>query len=112
MNSKSTINLVILFLGLIALTVVVGGFVLAVQDRTIPTELIGLGATALGAVAGILAKTGTEPIPVVAAPAAEVVEAQAVTPPPAAPSNVFYADGGFTPPADATDDELTGGALE
>lgn len=65
MNSKSTINLVILFLGAIALAVVVGGFVLAYQGETIPTELVGLGGTALGAVAGILAKTGTEPIPVV-----------------------------------------------
>lgn len=66
MNSQRTILAVIIFLGLVAVATVVGGFFLAYNDVTVPGELIALGSVSVGAIAGILSKTGTEPIPVVA----------------------------------------------
>lgn len=84
MNSKTTVLAVVVFLGLVALATVVGGFVLAYQGTTIPGELIGLGGTAVGAIAGILAKTNTEPAVVDAA--GNIVAAKPLDiPPPAAP---------------------------
>ena len=58
MNSQSTVRLVIAVLGLLALAVVVGGIVLALDDKTLPGELIAIGSAAAGAVGGILSKTG------------------------------------------------------
>lgn len=57
-NSQGTVRLVIAVLGLLALAVVVGGIVLAISDRSLPGELIAIGAAAAGSVAGILSKTG------------------------------------------------------
>lgn len=81
MNSKTTVLAVVIFLGLVALATVVGGFVLAYQGTTIPGELIGLGGTAVGAIAGILAKTNTEPAVVDAA--GNIVAAKPLDAPPA-----------------------------
>lgn len=58
MNSQSTVRLVIAVLGLLALAVVVGGIVLALDDKSLPGELIAIGSAAAGAVGSILAKTG------------------------------------------------------
>ena len=64
MNSPSTVRTVIAVLGLLALSVVVGGIALAWVDKSLPGELIAIGSAAAGAVAGILSKTGTDPQPV------------------------------------------------
>jgi hypothetical protein len=58
MNSQSTVRLVIAVLGLLALSVVIGGIILALDDKTLPGELIAIGSAAAGAVGGILSKTG------------------------------------------------------
>lgn len=50
--------MVIGVLGLLALAVVVGGIVLALDDKSLPGELIAIGSAAAGAVGGILSKTG------------------------------------------------------
>lgn len=65
MNSPSTVRMVIVALGLLALAVVVGGIALAWVDKGLPGELIAIGSAAAGAIAGILSKTGTDPQPVV-----------------------------------------------
>lgn len=65
MNSQSTVRLVIGVLGLLALSVVVGGFALAMTDRSIPESLIAIGSAAAGAVAGILSRTGDTDVRVV-----------------------------------------------
>lgn len=65
MNSQSTVRLVIGVLGLLALAVVIGGFALAMTDRSIPESLIAIGSAAAGAVAGILARTGESEVRVV-----------------------------------------------
>lgn len=74
MNDQSTVRLVIGVLGLLAFTVVAGGIVLAITDRSIPEALIAMGAAAAGAVGSILARTGSsEPTPVVGAHGGPVV---------------------------------------
>lgn len=94
MNSKSTVLAVVIFLGLVALFTVTGGFVLAYNGKAIPGELIGLGSVAVGAIAGILSKTNTEPAVVDAA--GNIVAAQPLppAPEPAAPA---------APPVDLTE---------
>lgn len=57
-NSQGTVRLVIAVLGLLALSVVIGGIVLALDDKGLPGELIAIGSAAAGAVGGILSKTG------------------------------------------------------
>jgi NADPH-dependent curcumin reductase CurA len=65
-NDQSTVRLVIGVLGLLAFTVVAGGIVLALSDRSIPEALIAMGSAAAGAVGSILARTGgSDPQPVV-----------------------------------------------
>lgn len=59
MNDQSTVRIVIGVLGSLALAVVVGGIVLALNDKSLPGELIAIGSAAAGAVGGILSKTGT-----------------------------------------------------
>ena len=51
------VRLVILFLGIIALAVVVGGQVLAAFDKEVPEQIVLLGVAAAGALGGILAST-------------------------------------------------------
>jgi hypothetical protein len=65
MSKSSTVNLVIAVLGLLALSVVVGGIVLALDDKSLPGELIAIGSAAAGSIGGILAKTGTTDVEVV-----------------------------------------------
>jgi hypothetical protein len=60
MNSQSTVRLVIAVLGLLALAVVCGGILLALDDKSLPGELIAIGSAAAGAVGGILSRTGNE----------------------------------------------------
>lgn len=83
MNSQSTVRMVIGVLGLLALSVVIGGIILALADKSLPGELIAIGSAAAGAVGGILSKTGdpeqaqpvnvvnvdADPVPVDPAPA-------------------------------------------
>jgi drug/metabolite transporter (DMT)-like permease len=61
MNDQSTVRIVIAVLGSLALAVVVGGIVLALNDKSLPGELIAIGSAAAGAVGGILSKTSTGP---------------------------------------------------
>ena len=65
MNSQSTVRLVIGVLGLLALAVVVGGIILALDDKALPGELIAIGSAAAGAVGGILSKTGDAEVTIV-----------------------------------------------
>jgi len=51
------VRLVILFLGLIALAVVVGGQLLSALDKEVPVSIVALGSGAAGALGGILAST-------------------------------------------------------
>lgn len=55
-----TVNLLIIFLGVIILAVVAGAIVLTSQDKTIPAELVGLGGTALGALVTLLTRPPTD----------------------------------------------------
>lgn len=57
-DSQGTVRMVIAVLGLLALSVVVGGIILALSDKALPGELIAIGSAAAGAVGGILSKTG------------------------------------------------------
>lgn len=61
MNDQSTVRIVIAVLGSLALAVVIGGIVLALNDKSLPGELIAIGSAAAGAVGGILSKTSTGP---------------------------------------------------
>lgn len=63
MTDRRTIFAVVVVLGLVVLACVAIAGVLAVQEKAIPPELVGFGGTALGAVAGLLAKTSSEPVP-------------------------------------------------
>jgi hypothetical protein len=65
MNNQSTVRLVIAVLGLLALAVVVGGILLALDDKALPGELIAIGSAAAGAVGGILSRTGDSEVRVV-----------------------------------------------
>lgn len=57
MTDQLTVRLVVVGLALIALAVVAGGIVLALDDRTIPDALVAIGSGAAGALGGILART-------------------------------------------------------
>jgi hypothetical protein len=61
MNDQSTVRIVILVLAALALSVVIGGIVLALNDKSLPGELIAIGSAAAGAVGGILSKTSSGP---------------------------------------------------
>lgn len=60
MTDSFTIRLVVISLALVALVCVGGGLVLAYGEKSIPDAIIGLGSVAVGAVAGILARTSSE----------------------------------------------------
>lgn len=56
--TRSTVNLVIGGLVLLAVLTVVGGIYLTANDKSLPGEIIAIGSAAAGAVAGILSRTG------------------------------------------------------
>lgn len=58
MTDRLTERMVIITLGLLAGTVVVGGIYLTAIDRSLPGELIAIGSASAGAVGGILSKFG------------------------------------------------------
>lgn len=59
MNDKITFA-VIIMLGAVGILVVVGGLVLAYNDKALPGELIAIGAGAVSAIAAILANPGRQ----------------------------------------------------
>lgn len=61
MQSRLTVLTVIIILGVVVVASLVGGILLVAFNRTVPSEVWAPGTTALGAVAGILAKTDTLP---------------------------------------------------
>lgn len=58
MNDNITERLGLVFLGLIAFAVVVGGIVLAWNDKSLPGELIAIGSAAAGVIGGLFGKIG------------------------------------------------------
>lgn len=56
-NNQTVTAMVVLVLGCLALATVIGGIILAAEDKSLPGELIAIGASAAGAIGGILAKT-------------------------------------------------------
>lgn len=64
-TSRFTINLVVIFIGLVVLGSIAGAIALEVADKTVPTELWTFGTTALGGLIGMLVNTRTTPDPVV-----------------------------------------------
>ncbi len=63
MTDRITIRAVVAILGLVAVSTMIGGFVLAYASKTIPDALIALGSAALGSVGTLLARTQSEPAP-------------------------------------------------
>ncbi len=57
MTSKTTVLAVVVFLGLVSLSIVIGGILLAADSKTVPSELVAMGSAALGALAGILSSS-------------------------------------------------------
>lgn len=57
MTSRLTVLVVVIGLGLIALATVVGGLLLAAGGKPIPDSIVTIGASASGALAGVLAST-------------------------------------------------------
>lgn len=57
MSEIRNISLVIIFLGLTTLAIVVGAILLALDEKSIPDALIGLGGTSLGALGAMLSRT-------------------------------------------------------
>lgn len=62
MTRPTVVLIVVVVLGLLAFAVVVGGIYLTAIDKSLPGELIAIGSAAAGAVGGILAKTGPDPV--------------------------------------------------
>lgn len=68
MNDRFVVRAVVLFLGAVVLVGLgLGGYLSAV-GRPVPDFVIGTTAAALGGLTGILVKTGTDPMQVVAPP--------------------------------------------
>lgn len=67
MNSTRTVSIVVGGLALALLIAVLGVIVLAIGNHPVPDLLKEIGVGALAALAGILARTNTEPDPAVAA---------------------------------------------
>lgn len=72
MSNQKTVQIVVGVLGLVAILVVLGGIVLALDDKQLPESLIAIGSLSVGAVAGILSKTGDTDVRVVNDPAEPV----------------------------------------
>lgn len=64
MTDAFVVRAVVVFLGLLAVLVVVGGVVLTFDGKTIPDALIAIGSAAAGSLGTILARTSSEPHPV------------------------------------------------
>lgn len=83
MTDRTTIRLVVGFLGFVAIATVAGGFYLTAIDKQIPDALIAIGSSSVGAVAALLARTSS-------GDASEVVPTQivntAASPVPVAPA--------------------------
>lgn len=60
-NSKSVVFAVVMSLAAIAVAVVIGAIVLGVGNHAVPEALWTLAGTAIGGLAALLARTGTEP---------------------------------------------------
>lgn len=60
MTDRWVIRAVVVILGVVATICVSGGFALAYADKQIPDALIALGSAAVGGVAALLARTGSE----------------------------------------------------
>ena len=61
MTDKTVVQLVVVILGIMALASLgIGGY-LAVVEKPIPDFIIGIGTGAMGAVAGLLARTSSTP---------------------------------------------------
>lgn len=74
MTDRSTINLVVGILGLVALVLVAGAIFLTFQEKSVPGELWTLAGGAVGAFSSLLARTGPsggepQPVEVVNVPA-------------------------------------------
>lgn len=67
MNSTRTVSIVVGGLALALLIAVIGVIVLAIGNHPVPDLLKEIGVGALAALAGILARTNTEPDPTVKA---------------------------------------------
>lgn len=65
MNDPRTVRLVAGFCGIIVLAVVVGSFVLLLEDKGLDPALVGLGGTALGGLIGLLVPTRADAQPVI-----------------------------------------------
>jgi hypothetical protein len=56
-TSRAVVLAVVIGLALIAVVVVTGGLVLAGMDKSVPDSIIVIGASAAGALGGVLAST-------------------------------------------------------
>lgn len=65
MNTQSTVRLVIGVLGAVAIINVIGGILLTLNDKAMPDAQIAIASLAVGAVAGILSRTGDTDVRVV-----------------------------------------------
>lgn len=61
MTDRRVVELVVVILGLVTLAALAIGGYLAVHEKPIPDFLIGMGTGAMGAVAGLLARTSSSP---------------------------------------------------
>jgi drug/metabolite transporter superfamily protein YnfA len=72
MTSQKTITLVLIFLGLIALVLIVGAFALLLDNRNVPEVVWTLIGTTVGALASMLVSVrANDPAPPVQAPVAK-----------------------------------------
>lgn len=60
-TSRTTVQMVVLLLGLVALTCVVGAIVLSYRDKAAPGELWTLAGTTSGALGALLVSTRSVP---------------------------------------------------
>lgn len=61
MTDRWLLRIVALGLALVALVTVAGGIVLAASDHMLPDALVAVGSGAAGALAALLARTGSPP---------------------------------------------------
>lgn len=61
MTDRRVVELVVVVLGLVTLVSLALGGYLAIHGKTIPDFIIGMGTGAMGAVAGLLARTSSSP---------------------------------------------------
>ncbi len=71
MTSQKTITLVLIFLGFIALTLIIGAFVLLLDNRNVPEVVWTLIGTTVGALASMLVSVRANEPPPVQAPVAK-----------------------------------------